>query len=195
MTDSWHEIAKLAEQSNRPFSDQRSELVEAAELFEANIELLHSSYPADYLDVYGYRLFPPAEEIMGWTRKIKGWPKTWFPLSSSFHLFVFFLDRKTGEVKRVFLDNERDLDGIITGEERVYPDLKTFLEVVLINYRWITKTSFSISVEGFFKEEVATLLPTIVRRIKSEGEGLDGPIILPFFQGTLGEHNHLATIK
>ncbi len=193
--DPWYEIAKLADKYDRSFTDQRQDLEEAAEAFEADITLLHSSYPVDYLDVYGYRLFPPGDELIEWTRKNAGWPKTWFPLSSNYHLFVFFLDRKTGEVKRIFLDNEKDLDGFLVGAETVYPDLKTFLEVVLINYKWITKSSFSISVEGFFKEEVATLLPTIVAKIKAEGADLQGPVILPFFKGTLGQYDELASLK
>ncbi|GEM_PF-6471859 len=193
--DTWTKISALAESLDKAFSDQRQELEDAADFFEADITGLHSLYPRDYLDLYGYRLFPPGHELLQWMDNVPGWQKSWFPLSSNYHLFVFFLDRKSGQVKRVFLDSQRDADGEFTDSEEVYPDLESFLKIVLSNFRWIQKSSFSVSVEGFFKEEVATLLPSIVSKIKAEGEGVQGPLILPFFEGTLGEYNDLAVIK
>lgn len=190
----WKRLAELAGKNERPFTKPSLEFIEGIEHSEMVIEFIKTLYPPDYLDLYGYRLFPPENEILTWSEKVEGWKDEWFPLSSNYHQFVFFFDLESKEVRRVFLDNPKDEDGFLLNDQRVYPDFENFLKAILLNYKWIQKSSFSISVEGFFKEEVATLLPSVARKIKEEGRDIKGPILLPFFEGTLGEYNSLADI-
>lgn len=163
--------------------------------FTPELETFLTSYPGP-IHVRAYEVFPDLNDLTRWREEDPDWPAHWWPLSSKFHLVHFFWDLQDGHVGMLPSFKETDEEGGYTNAKRVYDTLEDFRRVVRVNADELTKpNAFSLEIDdsGFIKEEVEVLSDASAQKISDAISDVNGPKILPFFHGTLGAHDALAS--